>query len=866
MDAQRFLIVAGDYDVAYSVKRALSDRRVNIQIAFSHRDALYMVNQDEFDAAVIDAAMFDRRTGEATLIALSNTNRLPAIIAYVSDALSDINARRAACEVVTSLDSTLLRAGLDRVLDEPLPPEDITRAVMTDMLAEGRNDHPAIGGAAKGWRDEEIRTLLALGRSLTEVLDLSEVLNRVVEAARRLTDADEGMILMPDGEGSQLFLRARVGIDLEAARNFRIKVQNSLAGEVFDQKLPVLIGASGPLKVKTAYFVNSLLYVPILLKGRAIGVLGVNNKSKHDLFDLRHQELLLNLASYAAIAIENARVHEQAMRRNRELKALVDASVAINETLSLEVLLPTICEQLMRLLNVHHAEIDQWDVAAGRLYSLARVHQAIYGAGNEPQINPMESASVRDALDTAKPVLIRANGQAERATLLIPIEAGDQVYGVVWAHLPASRNGSAPRGADTLTKAGRMALELVTQLAPAQTERQYRQVDEIVRTLGADRIDVALVSGGIGSMLKVVMSVGRRTWVAPPQPALDLSAYPELVDAMKRDVPIAQRFGSTTPTPGIRALLDNANCRSLLVIPLIHRGERQGVVIFGDISESRQFTPREIELARALVAQAAMALANARLLRDLEISLNELQTTQARLIQTERLSAMGELAAAVAHQVNNPLTTIILDTELLLLNESMDGESRNALNAILRSGKRAATVVRRLLASARADNTSAPPEPVDVIRTIEETMVLIKSHIERDKMQLRARFPDLPPPPVLMSPGELDDVWLNLLLNAHDALLGRPSPAISIEVDWQAGDDLITIVVWDNGPGIPKAIRDEIFKPFFTTKKVGEGTGIGLHICRQVVERAGGTIQVESRMGVETRFIVQLPIMKKGRS
>jgi GAF domain-containing protein len=192
---------------------------------------------------------------------------------------------------------------------------------------------------------EELHTLFALGRSLTEVLNLSEVLNRVVEAARRLTNAEEGMILLPDGDAGQLMLRAKVGIDVEVARNFRVKTQDTLAGTVFSGGQPLLIGEQGPQKVKTEYFVNSLVYVPILLKGKPIGVLGVNNKNKHDVFNSRHQELLLNLASYAAIAIENARIHEESLKQARELKALVDASQVINSSVALDQTLPNICEQ-----------------------------------------------------------------------------------------------------------------------------------------------------------------------------------------------------------------------------------------------------------------------------------------------------------------------------------------------------------------------------------------------------------------------------------------------------------------------------------------------------------------------------------------
>ena len=110
--------------------------------------------------------------------------------------------------------------------------------------------------------------------------------------------------------------------------------------------------------------------------------------------------------------------------------------------------------------------------------------------------------------------------------------------------------------------------------------------------------------------------------------------------------------------------------------------------------------------------------------------------------------------------------------------------------------------------------------------------------------------------------GQLDDVWLNLLLNAHDALAGYTNAVIGIEVDYNADGGRVEIIVWDNGPGIPDEIKTEIFDPFFTTKPVGEGTGLGLHICRQVVERIGGKIWVESEYGTGTRFMIHLPVIQ----
>jgi two-component system NtrC family sensor kinase len=255
---------------------------------------------------------------------------------------------------------------------------------------------------------------------------------------------------------------------------------------------------------------------------------------------------------------------------------------------------------------------------------------------------------------------------------------------------------------------------------------------------------------------------------------------------------------------------------------------------------------------------------NARLVEDIEASLRELKATQARLIQAARLSAMGELAAAVAHQINNPLTTIVLDSELLLLNEPEDSQSQQSLGAILRAGKRAAGVVRRLLATVRTNMSNDPPQAVNLIATIEDTVGLVRAHIERESIKLYASLPQEPPPPVWAVPGELDDVWLNLLLNAHDALAGRSNAEMGIDVRYKPSDDNIEVVVWDNGPGIPDHLLNEVFKPFFTTKPVGEGTGLGLHICRQVIERVGGSITVQSVPDQGTQFFIRLPVMKRG--
>jgi C4-dicarboxylate-specific signal transduction histidine kinase len=749
-----------------------------------------------------------------------------------------------------------------------LPERDMTKP----LVAEDET----IPDIASSWRVEEVQALIDLSRSLTEVLDLSEVLNRIVEAARFLTNAEEGMILLPDGDEGDLYLRAKVGIESEVARNFRVKTKDTLAGHVFSTGDAALVGASGPQKVKTEYFVNALLYVPILLKGTPIGVLGVNNRNRQDVFNRRHQEMLLNLASYAAIAIENARIHGESIKRARELKALVDASEHINASLSLNRTLPIICEQLARVLNVDHAEIREWDREQNQLRTLAHHRMIIWRAGQEPTIPLAERPMLRRALEQRQPVTIspqvtEAAREAEylrqmgvSAMLVLPILGGEQVLGVLMAHFIHPLAQELP--SEAVQRAQRQALEIIIHLAEnrVSTTTQVQRVgQEVNRALGSDWVNFAMLAKD-GAALSLLFSTGSGVWLHAPYPTLDLAHYPDLANAVHNQNAINDHRENEALTPGAKALLDSAGGRSVLALPLVTRAQPQGLVVFVDSAHAQCYSPREIDLGRAIVGQAATAMENARLVHDLEASLRELKETQARLIQTARLSAMGELAAAVAHQVNNPLTTIVLDTELLLLKEPEGTPTHDSLSAIMRAGKRAAGVVRRLLATVRPNMSNDPPQQINLITTIEETLALVRAHIEREKIKVHSTLPGEPVPPIWAVPGELDDVWLNLLLNAHDALSGRQNAEMGINVRYTPNDDNVEIVVWDNGPGIPENLVSEVFKPFFTTKSLGEGTGLGLHICRQVVDRVGGSIAVYTVPDEGTKFIVRLPVMKRG--
>jgi len=237
----------------------------------------------------------------------------------------------------------------------------------------------------------------------------------------------------------------------------------------------------------------------------------------------------------------------------------------------------------------------------------------------------------------------------------------------------------------------------------------------------------------------------------------------------------------------------------------------------------------------------------------LEHDITEKHRLETILMQSEKLAAVGQLAAGVAHEINNPLTAIIANAQILHRELPSNDDLQESVDLIARAGARAAQVVRNLLDFARKEEYRLGL--TDLNETVERALELIQHELLARGVNLKFE-PDLDLPSILASQDHLQSVWLNLLLNAMDSMDNSPG---EIKVNTQQVGDEIQVSVADSGKGILPENMTRIFEPFYTTKAPGRGTGLGLSVSHRIVKQHGGHIRVESQVGLGSKFTVILP-------
>ena len=360
--------------------------------------------------------------------------------------------------------------------------------------------------------------------------------------------------------------------------------------------------------------------------------------------------------------------------------------------------------------------------------------------------------------------------------------------------------------------------------------------------------------------------------------------------------------------------LETLQVRANLIVPILLKKQLWGLLIAHECRGPRHWTDSEIELLAALAGQVGLAIGQADLFQqatenatrarqqaaDLKATLAELQRTQAKLVQTEKMSSLGQLVAGVAHEINNPVSFIdgnILHAadyaqDLLKLTEQyqatyphppealaqliaevdlefLAADFPKLLDSMRVGAERIKTIVASLRNFSRMDE--AEIKAVNIHEGLDSTLMILQHRLKADgdrpQITLTRRYDELPL--VECYAGKLNQVFMNLISNAIDAIeeqmaTGNPMQPPTITLTTEAlSPDQIRISISDTGSGIAEAKRQRIFEPFYTTKPIGKGTGIGLSISYQIVtEHHHGTLACESQAGQGTTFHVTIPVQQ----
>ncbi|MCJ7746666.1 MAG: GAF domain-containing protein [Desulfobacterales bacterium] len=310
-------------------------------------------------------------------------------------------------------------------------------------------------------------------------------------------------------------------------------------------------------------------------------------------------------------------------------------------------------------------------------------------------------------------------------------------------------------------------------------------------------------------------------------------------------------------------LKEKFNLHSLVVIPLLTKGKPLGAIAADHVEPGKNITSEILESAMTFAQQAGLAIHNALMYQELKAfsqqmeekiqkTTADLRKTEAQLIRSEKLAALGQLAAGIAHEIRNPLTSINILIHSLTENLPTKDSRWEDLKVIEEEILRINEIVDQFLRFAKP----APPllDKTDLIPIFEETLQLLRPQIEKGKIAVQKEFEPLPL--ITVDREQIKQVILNLLMNAIQAMPGggqlNMSGRFSRDGYW------VELTVQDSGVGIPPEDLDKLFDPFFSTKE--GGIGLGLSIAHRIIDQHHGKIEVESNPGKGTLFTISLPV------
>jgi GAF domain-containing protein/ActR/RegA family two-component response regulator len=737
----------------------------------------------------------------------------------------------------------------------------------------------------------ELRALLDTVKRITTLTPPDALLQAIADAASRLLAFETGGFRVV--EGDELVLAGEWG-DRTMIRQ-RLRIGESVSGRVAATGEALVVDAQedarlDPLhrEVNRRLGYRTIVGVPLRIGSRITGVLMLRSRARRTL-GADELALVQAFADHAAIALENARLYAAEQRQRQHAEALTEIARDVSAALDRNTVLERVVEHARRLCRADLATLALCRHGGAEAVVVAKTghrtdvyDRAIFrpgvGLGGQA-LATREPVTTPDRLEDPRwPPDEPARAEGLRATVGVPVLAGDALLGVLWVHRRTTEPFD-PSDVATIEALARHAAVAIQNAALYETAQARASEVQTLRRIGLDlsrSLDLprvlqniveaaregtagdaafcALVDPGTLDVQTVASSGARSTAFARYriQPGQGIGGWfllhkrPFRTDDYLNDPRFVHTFDDAAQSEGIVTNLG---------VPILHNDELIGALwVFN--RTHRPFTDRDEAFLAGLGDHAAVAVVNARTHAERQHALEELRASQDRLIQTERLRALGEMASGVAHDFNNLLAVILGRVELLLLTVD-DPAVRRSLSMVERAAADAAHTVRRIQEFTRTRRTRVF-QPVDLRQVVREAIELTRGRW-KDEAQVQgvtytitSDFGDVAPIPG--EAAELREVFTNLLLNAVDAMPGGGAVHFAVRQD----GDILVATVRDTGPGMPADVRERVFEPFFTTKGP-RSTGLGLSVAYGIVRRHGGRIEAQSVEGEGASFTIHLP-------
>ena len=642
------------------------------------------------------------------------------------------------------------------------------------------------------------------------------------------------------------------------------------------------------------------IVLPLVARERRLGVLAVKDQAGQA-FTNDDVDVARTFADQAAVVLENASLHQETERQLRHSETLLTVSQAISSSLDIAEVFRRTTRAVTRALGADAGATWRVHTDGARLTPLAGYH--VPSSLVPPQAATALSLShplLRELGETVKPVW-SADSQRDarfgglpwldalphRSVLILPLRGTEGILGAVSIAWTARRHDLTSEERDLVEAIGRQIavgidnVRLVEELRSRQSRLEaLLEVNRQLSTIQPLHTLLGRIAEGCGRVLDTTAAGFRLvdgedlvlagswgdTKALMSQPRLKLGeSLSGGVAATGRPIVSPDVAHEPRITVAGKRAAAAAGYHAWLGVPV-----RTGAGVIGVLTVwSRRegaFSAQDVATAEAFAGQAATALENARLYQEMTSAYDELSRTQAQLVQSQKMEAIGRLAGGIAHDFNNLLTIVSGRAQILNVKLADADPLQRHVELIKKTVERTAGVTRQLLAFSR--HQVLKPQTLDLSDLVQHMGTMLRALIGEDVELTTELAPALGA--VHVDPSQMEQVVMNLVVNARDAMPkgGRLTITTSdlmtaVSLTGAAGEvppgAWTMLAVTDTGTGMAAETLTHIFEPFFTTKPAGQGTGLGLATVYGIVNQSGGHVLVDSRLGEGTTFRIVLP-------